>query len=153
MASPVTGLQFREVSTGRFRDVTTGRFIPNPIGILQLKTGAQMQSALKDVADVVASAAKTLARREAWRTGDYANSIRPAAGIDKDENGVPAALARVNAWDWKAGWIEFGSIHNDPPRRILQRAAEASGYEVSVGRNIRRTEGTGRERVIQLAAR
>jgi hypothetical protein len=150
VANPVS-LQFREVSTGRFRDVGTGRFIPNPIGIQQLKVGAQMKYMLHEVAETITEAAKELARSEAYLSGDYYRSIRPASGIEKTESG-PAAIARVNAWDWKAGWIEFGSIHNNPPRRILQRAAEASGYQVSVGRNVRRVTGTGFERVIKLAA-
>lgn len=148
-----SGLQFRELSSGRFRDLSTGKFIPNPVGILKLRTQVQMQSALKDVATIIADAAKELAHADAFDTGDYMNSIRPAAGIDKDENGIPSAVARVNAWDWKAGWIEFGNINIQPPRRILERAAEACGYEVSASSNTRRVIGTGRERVIRLSGR
>ena len=148
MASPTTALQFRELSTGRFRDVTTGRFIPNPIGIEQLRLGAAMQATLKGVAEIVANAAKELAKREAYDTGAYYRSIRPAAGIDKSAD-IPAAVARVNAWDFKASWIEFGTVKM-PAKRVLQRAAEASGFQVVVGTNARRITGTGRERVLNL---
>jgi hypothetical protein len=148
VASP-TGLQFREVSTGRFRDVTTGRFIPNPIGLAALSTNAQLKFALREVAAVVTAAAKELARREAYDNGDYYRSIRPASGVEKTDEG-PAAIARVNAWDFKAGWIEFGTVKM-PAKKILQRAAEASGYKVSVsGTNARRVAGSGRERVAVL---
>jgi len=111
-----------------------------------------MQSTLKDVAGIVSDAARQLAAAEAHDTGDYMRSIRPAAGIDKDEHGVAVAVARVNAWDFKAGWIEYGPV-NMSAKRILQRAAEASGYQVSVGKNVRRVTGSGRERVINLTGR
>lgn len=152
---PTTALKFRELSTGRFRNPVTGRFIPNPVGIKQLQMGAQMKFALHSVAETIAEAAKSLARAEAYDTGAYERSIRPASGIDTDEGGTKTMIARVNAFDFKSGWIEFGSIHNPPPggHKILQRAAEASGYKVSVGRNVRRVLGTGFERVLHLAGR
>lgn len=153
VAQSVVNLQFRELSTGRFRNPVTGRFIPNPVGIKQLQTGAQMKFALHSVAATIAEAAKSLAKSEAYDTGAYMRSIRPASGIDTDPDGAKVMIARVNAFDFKAGWIEFGSIHNQPPHRILQRAAEAAGYQVSVGRNVRRVIGSGFERVLHLAGR
>lgn len=144
-----TGLVFRELKSGRFRGVG-GRFIPNPVGIKQLQQNAKMQFALRDVAETIAAAAKELAHREAYLTGAYANSIRASSGVQKTEDGSRQAIGRVNAFDYKSAWIEFGSIHNQPPHKILQRAAEAAGYRVSVGRNVRRIIGTGFERVLHL---
>lgn len=152
--NPITALQVREFTTGRFRNPVTGRFIPNPVGIKQLQNSAQIKGALHEVAAAIAQVAQDIARQEAYDTGDYMRGIRPASGI-VTEDGVKRAVGRVNAFDWKSGWIEFGSIHNPPPggHKILQRAAEAAGYKVSVGKNIRRIVGTGFERVLKLAGR
>ena len=151
--TPITGLQFRELSTGRFRNPITGRFIPNPVGIKQLQTGAQLKFALHSVAETIAKVAQEIARKEAYLYGDYMRGIKPASGLENEAGGGKKMVGRVNAYDWKSAWIEFGSIHNQPPHRILQRAAEAAGYKVSVGKNVRRILGTGYERVLHLKGR
>ena len=145
-------IQFRELSTGRFRDTKTGKFIPNPVGIKLLQAGPDMQAKLLEEAMKVAEAARELARKDAYQTGDYMRSIRGSAGISKIE-GQRTAVARVNAFDWKAGFIEFGTSTGMTPRAILSRAAEALGYTVQAERNFRRITGTGRERVTKLKGR
>jgi len=146
----VADLRFREASTMRFRDPTTGRFVPNPLVVPQLAAGLAMKAAVHLEAVKVADAAKQLARAEAYDTGAYERGIRPASGLDKDPTvGYPLQIGRVNAWDFKSGWIEFGSIHN-VAKHILQRAAEAVGYTVQVSQNFRRVTGSGRERVSHL---
>jgi hypothetical protein len=140
---------FRELSTGRYRDVISGKFIPNPIGQAAIAFGPQMEAMLAAEANKILDAAKDLARQEAYLTGDYYRSLRTSTGVSKEDK---AMAGRVNAWDWKAGWIEFGSIHNYPPKRILSRAAEAVGYSLSAGSNARRIIGTGRERLLHLAS-
>jgi hypothetical protein len=140
--------QFRELKTGSFRSATTGRFIPNPIGIAAIAVGPQMQGMLLIEAERIADAAKELARSEAYATGDYYRGIRASAGLDGGK-----AAGRINAFDWKSGFVEFGTIKLQPARHILTRAAEALGYAVTAGLNTRRLEGTGRERVTKLKGR
>ena len=139
----------RELATGQFRGAG-GRFIPNPIGIAAIASGPQMLAMLGAEVKKIEVVAKELARQEAYQTGDYYRGIRSSSGYDKID-GKPTAVGRVNAFDFKSGWIEFGSIKIQPPRRILQRAAEAVGHHLTVGRNVRRIFGSGLERVLRLA--
>lgn len=138
--------QYRELSTGAFRDKASGRFIPNPIGIVAIATGPQMQAMLRAEAEKIAGVARSLALAEAHNTGDYMRGIRAGSGIEKS-GGKPVAAGRVNAFDWKSHWIEFGTSLGFAARHILERAAEACGHQVSAGVNARRIFGSGRERL------
>ena len=142
-----TGFQFREISTGQFRGAG-GRFVPNPVGIAQLANTTGMMQALQDEAEKIAEAARELARSDAFQTGAYMRSIKGVAGFDK---AAKTMVGRVNAFDFKAAWIEFGSSKIQPARHILTRAAEALGYSLSAQSNVRRILGTGLERVVSLA--
>lgn len=137
------GFQFREVSTGRYRGAG-GRFIPNPVGIKALEFQPGMEYMLKQEAEKVVEAAKQLARSEAYESGDYYNGLRAAAGI---ETATKKMSARANAFDYKSHWIEWGTARGFPARHILERAAEAVGYQVAASVNARRISGRGTERV------
>lgn len=76
-------------------------------------------------AEQVAEQARQITGREAHQGGDYQRSIEPASGIEQG-----GAVGRVNASDFKAGWVEFGT-KRQPAKAILRRAAEAEGYRVS----------------------
>lgn len=82
---------------------------------------------VQDIARGIALDAKSLARVEAYASGDYYRSIEAGAGVRDGR-----AVGRVSAGDFKAGWIEFGT-RRQPPKAILRRAAEAAG--VSFMRN------------------
>lgn len=121
--------------------VTITKVIPNPKGIAQLKLTPAMQASLKREAQRVVDMAKSMARVEAYDTGAYMRSIRAAAGIDKA--GIPTSVARVNAFDFKSAWIEWGT-QRMPARHILTRAAEAVGYKIAAkGMNFRRIAAGG----------
>ena len=140
----------RELKTNAFRDPTTGRFIPNPIGIALLQRGPQMALLLKTEAEKVAAVAKQIAREEAYDTGEYYRGIRAVSGVG-EVDGQKALIGRVNAFAMHSGWIEFGSIHNQPAHHVLSRAAEAVGYQVQAATNVRRAVGTGFERLLKVA--
>ena len=104
----------------------TVRFIPNPVAVAQLQAGEAMEDTLRERAEEVAEAARAIA--PVGPTGDYKRSIEATSDIDR----TGKARGTVYANDFKARWIEFGSIHNIP-QHILSRAAEAVGLRVFVG--------------------
>ncbi len=82
---------------------------------------------LLSLAGEVADEAKGIARREAYDTGVYHDSIEGAAGLDE----TARIVGRVNAGDFKAHWIERGYTQRNgvhvPGKNILRRAADAAG--------------------------
>lgn len=96
-------------------------FIPNPAMQAELEGNPLMVEAMKSRAEQGAEAAKNLAPVE---TGDYRDSIQADAGI---EDG--AAKGRVVATDFKAGWIEFGTVQHDAHAPI-RRGVESIGVAV-----------------------
>jgi len=102
------------------------RFVPNPKAVEQLERGFAMQAHLKQRADEVAAEAKRIAPVE---TGAYRDSIEGVAGLDESGRMVGRALAA----DWKANFIELGTIHQ-AAMHILSSAAERLGYRVEVKR-------------------
>jgi hypothetical protein len=95
---------------------------------LEVARSVPVDELLASRAAEVAEQARQLAGREAYQSGDYQRSIEPASGTE-----AGGAVGRVNASDFKAGWIEFGT-RRQPARAILRRAAEAEGYRVGKGR-------------------
>jgi len=103
------------------------RFVPNPVAVTQLAAGEPMRETLEERAEQVAEEARTIA--PTGPTGDYKESIEAASDIDR----TGKARGTVYANDFKARWIEFGSIHNIP-QHVLSRACEAVGLRVFTGR-------------------
>jgi hypothetical protein len=99
--------------------------VPNPRLGLEVARSVPVAELLGSRAAEVAEQARQLAGREAYRSGDYQRSIEPVSGIEPG-----GAVGRVNASDFKAGWVEFGT-KRQPAKAILRRAAEAEGYRVS----------------------
>lgn len=97
------------------------RFRPNRNFDRELQRQASYQARLAQAAEPAAEQAKQFAP---VRTGDYRDSIKAVA----DAEGV-----RVQATDWKANWIEFGSIHN-PVFAPLRKGVRAAGLRFKGGR-------------------
>lgn len=100
------------------------RFVYDPKCEELLKRTPQMVARLKVAADDSAEAARGIAP---VMTGEYRDSIEGEAGI---ENGV--AKGRVNAHNFKAHWIEFGTRYW-PAHAVLRRAVESVGLRFKMG--------------------
>jgi len=96
------------------------RFKANPAAGPELARTAEMMAFLLKTAQSVAGTAQAIAPR---RTGAYASSITADAEPGR---------ARVNANDFKAVWIEFGTGQPAPTPafHVLSRAAESMGLRV-----------------------
>lgn len=90
------------------------RFVPNRNFQRELERDLAYKHGLKEKADDAAEAAKSFAP---VLTGAYRDSIKVT-----EENGE----VYVSATDFKANWIEFGSINN-PKSAPLRRGAQAAG--------------------------
>jgi hypothetical protein len=100
------------------------KFLPNPDFERQLGNDPLYVAWLKSVADEAAESAKSLAQSDAYETGQYMGHI---TGDVVSEGGKK--FARLNAWSFKAHWIEFGT-RKMGARHILKRAVEAMGLAV-----------------------
>lgn len=98
------------------------KFVKNPVVEEQLERTEDMLGALTSRASTVVPIAKALAP---VKTGDYRDGIQLTPGFLEDGR----AVARLNAMDFKSGWIEFGTIRI-PAHAVLRRAAEAAGFNV-----------------------
>ncbi len=100
------------------------RFVPDRGGIAALLRNPppELERALRNRADAVADEAHRIAQAEAFDTGDYDASIevKESTGPDGRKGFI------VEASDFKALWIEYGSQTN-PRVRTLGRAADAGG--------------------------
>lgn len=86
---------------------------PNFEPLMRRSTG--LRNVISAYAEEVAGVARGLAPR---RNDDLRNSIEAEVGLD--QNGI---LGRVNAHDFKAHWIEFGTVRT-PAQPYLRPAAE-----------------------------
>lgn len=103
-------------------------FIPSPRGIAELARDAGMASGLGEIAEQAAARTREIAPVGDYAGGgDYRDSIDSDFGVDAE-----GAFGRVNAFDYKANWIEFGT-EDTPVFAPLRRAVEELGYEVSGG--------------------
>jgi hypothetical protein len=93
------------------------KFIPNRNFQKQLVREAAYQRGLMNKAEDAAQAAKSFAP---VRTGAYRDSIK----AHRDAEDV-----YVSAFDFKANWIEFGSVNN-PPSAPLRRGVAAAGLKL-----------------------
>ena len=87
-----------------------------------------MRLTLARTAGKIADVARYLAPVD---EGDYARKIYVASGLDG-----PTMIARVNAYDFKSHWIEFGTGNPGPTTAFapLRRAADATGVKLYGGR-------------------
>ena len=97
---------------------THSRFVPNPRLGYELLRSTMLIDDVARIAENIADQAKSIAPED---QGDYIASIEAVSGFDS--RGV---LARVNANDWKAGLIEFGTS-DTPTFAPIRRAAERYG--------------------------
>ncbi len=102
------------------------RYRRNPALAQQLRRSPDTAAALLAKANDVADEAQSIARRDAYDTGAYHDSIAGAAGAASE-----GVIGRVNVTDFKAHWIERGYTRQDgvhvPGKNILRRAADAAG--------------------------
>jgi hypothetical protein len=101
----------------------TVRFKPNPLAGAILAKTPEMMAFLLGLAESAASAAQSIAP---VGTGAYRDSI---------DAEVEPGKARVNANDWKAVFIEFGTGQPGPTPKFapLRRGAEMTGLRLSGG--------------------
>lgn len=99
----------------------TVKFVPNPRARALLAQTPQMVAYLKMLADAGAEEARAIAP---VMTGSYRDSITGEAGVEGS-----TAKGRINAADFKALWIEFGT-RMWPAHATLRRGAEGSGLAV-----------------------
>lgn len=97
-------------------------FTPNPFFEGELLRSGMLDDDLMEAAEAIASAARGLAPVD---EGDYRDSI--TAEVGQGDKGVEG---NVFSEDYKAGFVEFGTIHN-PAYAPLRRGAEQAGYSVS----------------------
>jgi hypothetical protein len=96
-------------------------FVPNMKGIAALGLTPMMREALRRRGEAAAEQARVTAP---YQSGNYRDSI----GVDIIvEDGT--AVARLLASDFKASWIEFGTV-KWPAHRTLRNAVEASGLKL-----------------------
>lgn len=105
---------------------TTTRFALNPLFEAQLEASEEvLADDLLAFAETVAERARSLAPVD---TGAYRDSIEAVVGSDGGD-----VTARVQANDFKAHWIEFGSS-KDPALGVIRRAVEAQGKRLEAPR-------------------
>ena len=95
----------------------TSRFVRNPMFEAQLKRADFLQDAMLEVAEDIADNAVAIAPVE---EGDYRDGIE---AVSEGEG------ARVNANDWKSGFVEFGTTNN-PAWAPLRRGCESAGLRL-----------------------
>lgn len=92
------------------------KFIPNPTAPELLERTPAMRRMLEVKAERVAERARADAPVD---TGDYRDGIKASAGFDARGN----AVGRVNAFDFKSNWIEYGTIYMQA-HAVLRRALD-----------------------------
>lgn len=100
------------------------KFVPNPAATQLISRMPGMAGQVLARAKIIEANAKALAPVD---EGAYRDSIVAEVGAD-----AKGAFARVNAWDFKALWIEFGTS-DTPTFAVLRRAVEASGFRAVSG--------------------
>lgn len=103
------------------------RIIPNPAGIALLARTPFMSAEMLDRADEVAENAKSVAPYGEGEGGHYRDMIRTAPIVAKGVAG-----ARVNAWKFTSGFIEFGTS-DTPIFQPLRKGAEMAGLSLGAG--------------------
>ncbi|MGH2651415.1 MAG: HK97 gp10 family phage protein [Actinomycetota bacterium] len=99
------------------------RFVPNPVGIEALKRSVGVQVVLTALGTALKAAAQSHAPVQ---TGKYRDSIEV-------EDGDLPGTKRVVAHDFKANWIEFGTV-DTPAFAPLRTAADSLGLRLRGGK-------------------
>lgn len=94
-------------------------YIPNPGFVRQLESSPWIAQQMLEKANLAKEVAQGIAESEAIEGGYYARDIH-ADRVGKERGKVAAFL---DARNFKAHWIEWGSVHNQA-RHVLQRAVE-----------------------------
>lgn len=94
------------------------KFLPNPTAPELLERTPAMRDMLQAQAERVAERARETAP---VLTGHYRDSIKATAGIE-----AGGAKGRVNAFDFKAHWIEYGTV-TMRAYAVLRNALDAAG--------------------------
>lgn len=99
------------------------RFQEDPTFVEAIKRGSDMKSLLAETTEEVTKEATRIARSEAYDESHdgqhYADSIETDVFLGED-----GYQGRTNAFDFKAHWIEFGTIKT-AAKHVLSRALEA----------------------------
>jgi hypothetical protein len=103
------------------------KVVPNPLGIALIGRTPLMARAMVERAQGVADTAKAIAPYGEGRGGHYADMIDVAPIVEK-----MVAGARVNAWKFTSGFIEFGTS-DTPTFAPLRTACDAEGLSLSGG--------------------
>lgn len=97
------------------------RFVPNPEGIALLERGPAALAAVSRAAEAGIDEAAAIAPE---RTGAYKRGLKAQAGVDGGK-----VRGRMNATDFKSGWIELGTS-DTPTFAVLRRACDAAGLSL-----------------------
>lgn len=97
---------------------TRTRFVPNPMLAQEVLRATMLLDDLQAIAENIAEQAVAIAPED---EGDYLRSIEAVSGFD-----ARGVMARVNANDWKAALIEFGTT-DTPVFAPIRRAADRYG--------------------------
>lgn len=100
------------------------RFRVNTPGVKRIYTDPLMQKWVRGQAEEVAREARRLAP---VRTGAYRRSIKATVVVEDGR-----WVGRVNAFDFKALWVEFGT-NGIRKSRVLGTALDVVGSSVKVG--------------------
>jgi hypothetical protein len=92
----------------------------------ELAAGTAMADRLARLAERAAEAARGHAPE---RTGHYVDSIQASSGVIDTDDG-PTAVGRVLSDDFKAAWIEFGTV-DTPVFAPLRKGTEQIGLSVT----------------------
>jgi len=101
------------------------RFLPNPHLERELLASTGLEHALHESTEEARKEAQRIAEAEAFETGAYMRGlVDEVALVDGKLQG------RIVGTDFKSGYIEFGTEHQDP-KAIMRRATENVGLRGS----------------------
>lgn len=104
------------------------RFVPNPPGIGLLARTPRMAAGMRAWAEYVADIVVEVAPYGEGQGGHYRDMI----GVDGPVSSAAGLGARVNAYKFTAGFLEFGTS-DTPAYAPLRTAADAAGLTLSAG--------------------
>lgn len=103
--------------------ISFGDFVMDTAFIEEFRVSEATQAVLHAQLDRAVPIAQSMAPVQ---TGKYRDSIRGDVGVAEVPGVGPTAIGVLHADDWKAGFIEDGTV-KQAPKRVLHRAAEAVG--------------------------
>lgn len=106
------------------------RYEEDPLAEQKLATWSGLIPELEYRVQAAADAARVIAPVE---SGKYKESISSDVGFDSRAK----IIGRLFSKDWKAHWIEFGTI-KEPAHATLRRAMERLGYKISASESTRK---------------